>query len=63
MNFNEASTDSKLGTKTPGRVSNDTGEDPGQSNLDREAMDSATKAQAHQHQNENTNSGNTIFSK
>jgi hypothetical protein len=63
MNFNDSSSDKPLGTKTTGRVSNDSNETPGESTLDREAMDSATRAQDRQHKNENTNSSNTIFSK
>lgn len=63
MNFNDASTDVPVGKKTPDRKSNEAGQDPGQSELDQAAMDSAQKAQEHQHKNEQTNSSNTIFSK
>jgi hypothetical protein len=64
MNFNDASTDVRVGSKTPDRKSNMAGEEAfPESELDREAMDSAQRAQERQHQNENTNSGNTIFSK
>lgn len=63
MNFNDSSSDRPVGEKNPARKSNESGQDPGQTNLDHEAMDSAQKAQERQHKNENTNSGNTIFSK
>lgn len=64
MNFNDASTDVRVGSKTPDRKSNMAGEKPlPDSKLDREAMDSAQRAQERQHKNENTNSSNTIFSK
>jgi hypothetical protein len=63
MNFNNASEDKHVGSKTADRKSNESGEDPGQSHLDHEAMDSAQRAQDRMVKNENTNSGNTIFSK
>ena len=63
MNFNDASTDRKVGSKNPARKANDEGTHPGQSGLDKAAMKGAQKAQDRQHKNENTNSGNTIFSK
>jgi hypothetical protein len=63
MNFNDSQNDVPLSEKTAGRKSNDSGEEPGESNLDRSAMEGAEKAQKRQHQNENTNSGNSIFSK
>ena len=63
MNFNNASDDKPVGTKTADRKSNESGEDPGQSELDRAAMDSAQRAQDRMVKNENTNSSNTIFSK
>ena len=43
---------SRWAQKTTGRVSNDSDETPGESTLDREAMDSAKRAQERQHQNE-----------
>ena len=63
MNFNDASSDRKVGSKSPDRKSNDEGQDPGQSSLDHSAMESAQKAQDRMHKNEQTNSSNTIFSK
>lgn len=63
MNFNNASSDKRVGSKTADRKSNMAGEDPGMSKLDREAMDSAQRAQDRQVKNENTHSGNTMFTK
>lgn len=64
MNFNDASTDVRVGSKTPDRKSNMAGQKAhDESDLDRAAMDSAQRAQERQHKNENTNSSNTIFSK
>lgn len=63
MNFNNASDDKRTGSKTADRKSNLAGQDPGQSKLDRAAMDSAQRGQDRQIKNENTNSSNTIFSK
>lgn len=63
MNFNNASTDVRVGSKTPDRKSNMAGQTPGSSSLDKSAMDSAQKGQERQHKNEQTNSSNTIFSK
>lgn len=63
MNFNDASTDVRVGNKTPDRKSNMSGEKAvRKDDLDRDAMDSAQRAQERQHHNENTNSSNTIFS-
>ncbi len=45
MNFTDASTDRPVGSKNPARKANDSGQDPGQSHLDKVAMDSAQKAQ------------------
>jgi hypothetical protein len=66
MNFNDATSDIPVGQKSPARKSNEDGENAigiAEDSLDREAMDSAQKAQERIHKNENTNSGNTIFSK
>jgi hypothetical protein len=64
MNFNDTSSDVRVGNKTPARKSNEAGQNAfPESKLDKEAMDSAQKAQERIHQNENTNSGNSIFSK
>lgn len=63
MNFNDASTDVRVGSKTPDRKSNQSGQTPGTSSLDKAAMDSAQKGQERIHKNEQTNSSNTIFSK
>ena len=64
MNFNEASTDVRVGNKLPGRKSNDAVVEVTHPNdVDRAAMDSAQRAQERQHQNENTHSGNSLFTK
>lgn len=64
MNFNNASTDVRVGSKTPDRKSNMAGQKAhSNSRTDRAAMDSAQRGQERQHKNENTNSSNTIFSK
>jgi hypothetical protein len=63
MNFNNATSDKRVGSKTADRKSNLAGEDPGQSKLDREAMDSAQRAQDRMIKNENSNSSNSLFTK
>jgi hypothetical protein len=63
MNFTDSDNEIRLGQKPADRKSNDEGETPGESSLDKSAMESAERAQDRQHHNEQTNSSNTIFSK
>lgn len=64
MNFTDSSdSNTAIGQKPAERKSNEAGETPGASHLDKAAMDSAQKGQEHQHHNEQTNSSNTTFSK
>jgi hypothetical protein len=63
MNFNDSSSDRKVGSKPAERKSNEAGQTPGSSSVDRAAMDSAQKAQDRMHKNEQTNSSNTTFTK
>jgi hypothetical protein len=63
MNFTDATTDTKVGTKPAARKANDEGETPSASKMDQIAMDSAKKANSRTHANEQTNSSNTTFSK
>ena len=63
MNFTDASSDKPVGTKTPDRKSNEAGETPAESSLDKAAMNAAQKGQDRQLRNEQTNSSNTTFSK
>jgi hypothetical protein len=63
MNFNDSSSDRKVGSKPAERKSDLSGQDPGTTGVDQAAMDSAQKAQDRMHKNEQTNSSNTIFSK
>jgi hypothetical protein len=63
MNFTDASSDGRVGSKSADRKSNDMGQTPGASKLDKAAMDSAQRGQDRQLKNEQTNSSNTTFSK
>lgn len=64
MNFNDAKSDQRMGSKMPDVTSDEPGKAVSQSSLDKSAMESATKAQRTEHSNEQTNAmNNTIFSK
>jgi len=63
MNFVDANVDRKVGSKSADRKSNDQGETPGESSIDKSAMESAQRGEDRQLRNEQTNSSNTIFSK